>query len=138
VRLVSASRNYSRNLIADTEMAGPLDAETRLDIELASATLRQSLDVVVGALTGPRNGVYTRSSAIFDQAERRIDERSGTVRPTQLAIRDLQLIDGTMAQMAEALGLAITDYDTVPAQSGSADSMRIPGPDGASGRPLRS
>jgi hypothetical protein len=28
--------------------------------------------------------------------------------PAQLAIRDLKLIDGTMARMAEALGLTIT------------------------------
>jgi hypothetical protein len=122
VRLVSASRNYGRNLVADTEMAGPLDARTRLDIELASATLRQSLDVVAGALTGPRDAAYTRSSALFDQAERRIEERSGAAEPAQLAIRDLKLIDGTMAQMAELLGLSITDYDTVPAIDGLADA----------------
>ncbi|HYZ55551.1 MAG TPA: carboxypeptidase regulatory-like domain-containing protein [Streptosporangiaceae bacterium] len=135
LRLASASRNYSRNLVADTEMAGPLDAGTRLDIELASATLRQSLDVVAGALTGPRDGVYTRSSALFDQAERRIEEHSGIVGPAQLAIRDLKLIDGTMAGMAEALGLSITDYDTVPAGSGSSGGIRVRGrvrgPDGA-------
>jgi hypothetical protein len=35
----------------------------------------------------------------------------------QLAIRDLKLIDGTMARVAEVLGLAITDYDTVGAST---------------------
>jgi uncharacterized membrane protein YccC len=119
VRLVSAAWNYSRNLVADAGMAGPLDAGARPGIELASATLRQSLDVVAGALTGPRDGVYTRSSALFDQAERRLEERSGIAGPQQFAVRDLKLIDGTMAQMAEVLGLSITDYDTVPAGSGS-------------------
>lgn len=135
LRLVSASRNYSRNLVADTEMAGLLDAGTRLDIELASATLHQSLDVVAGALTGPRDVTYTRSSALFDQAERHLEEHTGIVGPAQLAIRDLKLIDGTMAQMAEVLGLPITDYDTVPAGSGSSGGMRVRGrvrgPDGA-------
>jgi hypothetical protein len=119
LQLASAARNYSRNLVADAETAGQLDAGTRLDIELASATLRQSLDVVAGALTGPRDGVYTRSSALFDQAERRLEERSGIAGPQQFTIRDLQAIDGTMAQMAEVLGLSITDYDTVPTGSGS-------------------
>jgi uncharacterized membrane protein YgaE (UPF0421/DUF939 family) len=115
VRLATAARNYGRNLVTDTEMAGPLEPGTRLDIEVASATLQQSLDVVAAAISGPRDGVYTRSSALFDQAERSIEERSGTAGPAHLAIRDLKLIDGTMAQLAEILGLAITDYDTVPA-----------------------
>jgi uncharacterized membrane protein YgaE (UPF0421/DUF939 family) len=127
VRLATAARNYGRNLVTDTEMAGPLEPGTRLDIERASATLQQSLDMVAAAITGPRDGVYTRSSALFDQAERSIEERSGTAGPAHLAIRDLKLIDGTMAQLAEILGLAIADYDTAPATPGSADGTRIRG-----------
>ncbi len=118
VRLASAARNYSRNLVADTERAGLADACTRLDIELASATLRESLDVVADALTGSRDATYTRSSALFDRAERRLEQRSSTVGPDQLAIRDLKLIDGTMARAAEYLGLRIADYDTQLAGSG--------------------
>jgi uncharacterized membrane protein YccC len=124
LRLASAARNYSRNLVTDTERAGLLDAGTRLDIELASATLRQSLDVIAVALAGPQNGVYTRSSALFDQAERRVEERSGIANPAQLAIRDLKLIDGTMARLAGGLGLAITDYDTVSVRLGSGSRLR--------------
>ena len=133
LRLAAAVRNYSRNLVTDTETAEPLDPGTRLDIELASATLQQSVDVVAAALTGPRDATYTRSAALFDQAERRIEERSGTAGPAHLAIRDLKLIDGVMAQLAEALGLAITDYDTVPATPGDGTRIRgrVRGPDGA-------
>jgi uncharacterized membrane protein YccC len=127
VRLASASRNYSRNLVADTELAGLLDAGTRLDIELASATLHHSLEVVAGALTGCRDGTYTRSSALFDRAERRMEGRSSAVGPARLAIRDLKLVDGTMAQLAALLGLAITDYDTDPAGPGSSAGARIRG-----------
>jgi uncharacterized membrane protein YccC len=109
LQLAAAARNYSRNLVADTRGAGLADTGTRLNIELASATLRHSMDAIASALTGPRDGVYTRSSALFDQAERRIEERFGLAHPAQLAVRDLKLIDGTMAQMAEDLGLGITD-----------------------------
>jgi len=116
LRLASAARNYSRNLVTDTESAGQLDPGMRLDIELASATLRQSMDVIAVALTGSRDGVYTRSSALFDRVERSVEERSGIAHPVQLAIRDLKLLDGTMARLAEVLGLAITDYDTVAAR----------------------
>ena len=124
LRLASAARNYSRNLVTDAERAGSLDTGTRLDIELASATLRRSLNAIAVALTGPRDGVYTRSSALFDQAERRVEERSGVANPVQLAIRDLKLIDGTMARLAAGLGLTITDYDTVPVRLSSSAGTR--------------
>jgi hypothetical protein len=85
---------------------------------VASAALQQSMRIVATALTGHRDGVYTRSSALFDQAERRIEERSGIAHPALLAIRDLMLIDDTMAQIADRLGLPVTDYDTLPAGPG--------------------
>jgi hypothetical protein len=113
MRMASASRNYSRNLVGDLEAIEPLDGELRASVKRASAALHQSLDVVAGALTGPRDGVYTRSAALFDRAERLLEERSASIDEGQLAIRDLKLIDGAMAQMAEVIGLGITDYDTV-------------------------
>jgi uncharacterized membrane protein YgaE (UPF0421/DUF939 family) len=135
VRLASAARNYARNLVADTERTGLASACTRQDIELASAALRNSLDVLAGALTGPRDGTYTRSSALFDRAERRLEEESAAVGPAQLAIRDLKLIDGSMARLAEFLGLAITDYDTEPGGPAGAGAVtvrgRVRGTDGA-------
>jgi hypothetical protein len=102
MRLASASRDYSRNLIGDLETSEPLDKELWADIERASTALRGSLDVVAGALTGTRDGVYTRSSALFDRAERLLEERSASIDEGQLAIRDLKLIDGAVVQMAEA------------------------------------
>jgi hypothetical protein len=74
-------------------------------------TLSGSVDVIVAALAGRRDGAYVRSSALFDQAKRRIEEHSG------IAVRDLELIDGTLAKLADFLGVASTDYDTVPAGS---------------------
>jgi len=124
LRLASAARNYSRNLVADAERAGPLDAGTRLDVELASATLGRSLNAIADALTGHSDGVYTRSSALFDQAERRVEQHSGIAQPVQFAIRDLKLIDGTMARLAGDLGLTITDYDTVSLRLGRSVRQR--------------
>ena len=132
LQLASAARNYSRSLVADTERARLAEAGTRLDIELASATLRRSLDAIAAALTGPKDGAYTRSSALLDQAERRIEGRSAIASPAQLAIRDLKLIDGTFAQTAEVLGLPIADHAIPPAASGGMRIRgRVRGPEGA-------
>jgi uncharacterized membrane protein YccC len=113
MRLAYASRNYSRNLVSDVEAAGLLGPEMRSDIERATATLHQSLDSVADAVTGPRDGSYVRSSALFDRAERWLEEESSPAGKGQLAIRDLKLIDGSMAGLADDMGLSVTDYDTV-------------------------
>jgi hypothetical protein len=112
LRLTSAARNYSRNLVVDTGRSRPLDVSAHIDIEQASATLHQSIEVVARALTGPRDGIYTRSSALFDRAERSLDVCPQRSAPTEFALRDFMLLDGTMAHMAELMGLRITDYDT--------------------------
>jgi uncharacterized membrane protein YgaE (UPF0421/DUF939 family) len=112
LRIATAARHYSRNLVTDINATGPLDSKARAATQRASATLRQSLSVVVGAISGPRDVTYTRSSALFDRAERDI-ERTDTLHDGQLPIRDLRLIDATMAEMAELMDLPITDYDSV-------------------------
>jgi hypothetical protein len=117
MRMAEGSRNYGRNLVADVSAAQVLDEETGREIGLAGDTLRTSLDVVIAAYNGPRDTTYTRSSALFDRAERRLEERSRTVDPAQLAIRDLKLIDATMARMAELLGLQVADFDTSRVQA---------------------
>jgi hypothetical protein len=111
LRITTATRHYSRNLVADVEATGPLDSGAFAGLQQASATLNQSMNLIVGAISGPRDVTYTRSSALFDRAERDIER---TDKPHgQLPIRDLKLIDATMADMSELMGLAIIDYDTV-------------------------
>jgi hypothetical protein len=117
LRLTSASRNYSRNLVVDTGRSLPLGVSTHIDMARASATLQQSIEVVARALTGPRDGTYTRSSALFNRAERYPDVCRHGSASTEFALRDLMLIDGTMAHMAELMGLQVADYDTVGMRS---------------------
>ena len=63
MRLATASRNYSRDLVNDVETARCLDPDTRADIEHASATLHASLDVVAGALAGEDDMAVVRRSS---------------------------------------------------------------------------
>jgi uncharacterized membrane protein YccC len=134
MRLASASRYYCRDLVADVEAARAPDAAARLDIKQAAATLCQSLDAIHSALTGPADMPYTRSSALLDQAERRLEQSRRTAAQTQLAIRDLKLIDGAMAALAQAIGLALTDDDAEASRAHNPGDMpahdRVISPDG--------
>ncbi len=112
LRMAAGARNYGRNLVADMAEADRLDDASRRDIGDASATLSSSLDVLISSFNGPRDGIYTRSSSLYDDVERRLEERAPRFGPTQLAIRDLKLIDSAMADLAELMGLRIADYDT--------------------------
>ena len=103
--------------MVDTERSRPSSISPDLDMERASETLHQSIDRVARALTGPRDGTYTRSSALFDRAERSLGICPHRVASAEFALRDFKLLDGTMAQMAQLMGLGITDYDTVGVNS---------------------
>ncbi len=112
LRLTSASRNYSRNLVVDAGRLRSLGVDAHVDVSRASATLHSSIDVVARALTGPRDGTYTRSSALFDQAESRLNACPHRAASLEFALRDFKLLDGTMARMAELMGLGMNDdYD---------------------------
>ncbi|HEX6454029.1 MAG TPA: FUSC family protein [Trebonia sp.] len=127
MRIATASRYYCGNLVADIEAAGALDTGTRLDIKHAAANLCESLDAIESALTGSRDGIYTRSSALLDQAERRMEANNGHAGPAQLSIRDLKLIDGAMASLAKVLGLGVTSYDTDAARSQTSGGVPVCG-----------
>jgi len=115
MRLATASRHYSRDLVNDAEGVGPLDPGLRADVTRASATLHSSLDILAESLTGPIKADYTRSAALFDRTERHLEDHAAPMDEGQLAIRDLKLIDGAMAKLAELAGLPVTDFDTVGA-----------------------
>jgi hypothetical protein len=117
LRLTSASRNYSRNLVVDAEKSRPSGVSADLDMVRASETLHESIGIVAQALTGPRDSTYTRSSSLFDRAERALEAYPHRFASTDFALRDFKLLDGTMAHMAELMGLGITDYDTVGSKS---------------------
>lgn len=111
IRLASASRNYGKNLITDIDSTTCLDEDMQPAIGRAIDTLVDSLNILENALTSDRNVTYTRSSALFDYAERHLGSHVGGVDPAQLAIRDFKLIDGSMAAIAEMAKLKISDFD---------------------------
>jgi uncharacterized membrane protein YccC len=114
VRLASASRNYSRDLVADLASTAPMGPGVESEIDQATTTIHQSIGVLADAMTGPHESAYVRSSSLYDRVER--SARDNAVGPggRSPAIRDLKLIDGSMARTAEFIGLKVTDFDTTP------------------------
>jgi uncharacterized membrane protein YgaE (UPF0421/DUF939 family) len=127
LRLASAVRHYSRDLVTHAGQVQRTSVRAFLDIEPATSTLSRSLDAVVGAVNGARETPYTRSSALFDRAERRLEAGSPAFGPRQAAIRDFTLIDGTMAELAGMLRLPITAYDTEPTPPRSSGTPMVTG-----------
>jgi uncharacterized membrane protein YccC len=112
IRLASASRTYSRDLVTDLASTTPFAPSLQREVILASATLHESMDTVADAMTGPSKGIYVRSSSIYDRVERSLGDAALGPDRRNPAIRDLKLIDGSMASMAEFIGLEVTDFDT--------------------------
>jgi hypothetical protein len=63
---------------------------------------------------GQRGREYVRSASLFARVADTLPEQAVLSRP-QLALRDLQLLDGALAEAARWAGVPVTDLDTVPA-----------------------
>jgi Fusaric acid resistance protein-like len=107
----TSARHYALNLVRDIPPAAVPDADTAALLNRGCRTLQASLTSLQSALAGPGRWTYTRSAALFDVLEQRLAAPGRG----QLALRDLRLIDGALAELADALGLYVTSYDIGPA-----------------------
>jgi len=112
LQVLTASRNYSRELVTDVGVARCNDEQEKAEISAAVEALLTSMDRIVAA-TGVGTGeqAYVRSASMLASLRQRHgggDDRD----PLQLAVGDLQQIDGTMARLAALAGLPVTDLDT--------------------------
>jgi uncharacterized membrane protein YccC len=134
-RMVSAStglRHYARNLARDvprSTAAAPVDQPL---LEHAGADLLRSIDVLIDGYDGGPKATFVRSASEWNVLEQRTLERvrrTVTERPaTALAeavdlimvTRDLQLLDGALAELAHLGGITVTDLDTAPSHTAAA------------------
>jgi len=109
----AAARHYARNLIIDTTGGAELDPDQRAQLQAASRQLSVSLSQLVSAEEhhDPNRRRYVRSAALFDLLAASTDRGEFTT-SLQLALRDLQLIDGAMAAIAQTAGLSVQALDT--------------------------
>lgn len=114
----AASRNYGRNLLVDAHAAGPLDPEQHALLVEAGDRLRRSLGSLVDRL-GPGHDLeepYVRAASLFSRVAAGLtdpDVTAVTSRP-QLALRDLQLLDGALVTFAELARMPVLALDEGP------------------------
>jgi Fusaric acid resistance protein-like len=123
-----AARHYARNLLLDASTRyADLDGRGVDSLAAARRQLSDSVGAVTAALapasgpdgdkgpdgTGPTARQYVRSASLFARVADSLPSEPVTGRP-QLALRDLELLDGAFAEAARWAGVPVTDLDTVP------------------------
>ena len=114
-----AARNYARNLLLDASTRYPdLDPAARAELAVARRQLADSIAAITTALTGPdADGdapaaapSYVRSASRFARIADTLPASSPVSRP-RLALRDLQLLDGALAEAAARAGVRVTEAE---------------------------
>jgi fusaric acid resistance family protein len=128
-----AAQHYARNLLLDASTRyADLDKPAVESLAVARRQLADSIGVVTAALAPATSGSaseggadrdhgpggaparqYVRSASLFQRVADQLPGQPLTSRP-HLAIRDLQLLDGALAEAARWAGVPVTDLDTVP------------------------
>jgi uncharacterized membrane protein YccC len=140
MQTASAARYYARNLIVDASTRhGLLGPAARTELIRARRQLMASITAVTTALhpavaaggqtsqsaadgedgghqTTAGAGQYTRSASLFAHVAHALPDRELTS-PAQLAMRDLQLLDGALAEAARSAGVTVSDLDTTPGRT---------------------
>jgi Fusaric acid resistance protein-like len=125
-----AARHYARNLLLDASTrSADLDARAIDELADARGQLADSVGAVTAALApapaasgghadrddgdgAPPARQYVRSASLFERVADELSDLPLTSRP-RLALRDVQLLDGALAEAARWAGVPVTDLDTV-------------------------
>jgi hypothetical protein len=136
----AAARYYARNLILDAstrhDLLGPgaraelIRARRQLMVSVAVITTALYPAVTAGDQTSQSaphaddrghpavagTGHYVRSASLFARVAGTLPDR-GLTSPAQLAMRDLQLMDGALAEAARWVGVTVSDLDATPGRA---------------------
>ena len=128
----SAARHYARSFAVGVQSMRPTESrrpesqpeESRSDssptdapkIAAAADQLCKSMAAIEHRISTGDHGTFTRSASLIEQASHS-DEP-----PTALALRDLTLLDGTLARLATALQMTVADYDTTGRDAAGEDT----------------
>jgi hypothetical protein len=106
-----AARHYARNLLLDSSTRCPaLDAPAASELAAAGHQLDSSIAAITSALAEngtPHGASYVRSASLFARVADRLPDDAPLSRP-QLALRDLELLDGALAEAARWTGVSVS------------------------------
>jgi hypothetical protein len=124
-----AARHYARNLLLDASTRyADLDVAAAAELAVARQQIADSIAAITTALDPPGAdrtvsakpasaepiaAEYVRSASRFAHVADTLPGPSAVSRPW-LALRDLQLLDGALAEAARWAGVPVTDLDTAP------------------------
>jgi hypothetical protein len=113
-----AARHYARNLLLDASTRyTDLDAAATAELAIARQRIAGSIGAITTALdpagAGQPAAEYVRSASLFAHVADTLPRPCAVSRPW-LALRDLQLLDGALAEAARWAGVRVTDLDTAP------------------------
>jgi hypothetical protein len=117
-----AARHYAQNLLLDAATRYPeLPPALATEFAAARGQLASSAAAITRALApageadagDAGEARYVRSASLFARIADELPEREFTSRP-QLALRDVQLLDGAFAEAARWADVPVTDLDTAP------------------------
>lgn len=108
----NAAHSYARDLIIDSAHVAVVDGPKADDIAEAGQVLIASMNELRRGLgEHATKRIYTRSASLFERVAKDLDD-AGALTPRQLSLRDLQLLDGSLAALATAAGLEVRALDT--------------------------
>jgi hypothetical protein len=119
-----AARHYARSLLLDASTRyADLDPAAVAELAIARRRIAESIDAITTALDPPGKDQpgedqpatgYVRSASLFAHLAGTLPGPSPVSRPW-LALRDLQLLDGALAEAARWAEVPVTDLDTAAA-----------------------
>ncbi|MGH9089654.1 MAG: FUSC family protein, partial [Acidimicrobiales bacterium] len=118
VAAATAARNYGRNLAFDSVDAGPEGVDART-LSAARQVLAASAASLAARLRSSGNQTaFTRAGALFGAVECALVTPTGQPSPTVLVLRDLGLLDATLAALARGAGMSVRSLDQEPGGGG--------------------
>jgi hypothetical protein len=108
----NAAHSYARDLLIDSAHVAVVDGPKADEIADAGQVLIASMNELMRGLgEHATKRIYTRSASRFEEVAKDLAD-AGTLSPRQLTLRDLQLLDGSLAALATAARLEVRALDT--------------------------
>ncbi|HEX3828110.1 MAG TPA: FUSC family protein [Sporichthyaceae bacterium] len=107
----SAARHFARNLALDLRGCGAAAPTDDASVQAAITCMLGSIEVLAAALSAAPDRPYVRAAALLCRAENARRDASGVFAQQRLALADLRLLDGSLAELAATLAVPVTEQD---------------------------